>query len=89
MGGGRKRRMTNKGALALRKICAGSSQGEVRRRVGAPAGVVTRWVSGARRPDAKNAMLLQREYGIDVALWWDEVEDDEVPPRQRITGTDG
>jgi len=72
---------TNRGAVALRRVMARKklSQGDVRRAIKAPAGVVTRWLSGERRPGARNAVLLQEHFGIKVSLWWDEEEgeDDE------------
>jgi len=71
----------NRGALSLRRVMKklDLSQGDVQRAVSVQSGVVTRWVSGKRRPDAFRAAALQREYGISVHLWWEDVE----PPLQR------
>jgi transcriptional regulator with XRE-family HTH domain len=83
---------TNRGAVALRDEMRrrGLSQGDVRRELGMGTGVITRWLSGGRLPDAKSSSKIQERYGIASSLWFEEVDaadatgrpaDDDEEPR--------
>lgn len=61
----------NEGAVRLKRAMTRrrEEQADVRRRLGAPSGVVSRWLSGECRPSLVNALALQRLYGVPVACW--------------------
>lgn len=86
-------RETNRGAIALRRAMRRHkppmTQGAVRRAVGAPAGTITRWLSGDRKPNRDNASKLFKMFGIKIE-WWSEtvvVDDDDEGPETALTGT--
>lgn len=64
---------TNRGAAALGEAMRkrGLTQGDVRRAVGCPSGMVTRWLSGERAPSRGYAAKLDALYRIRCG-WWDE-----------------
>jgi plasmid maintenance system antidote protein VapI len=45
------------------------TQGQLRRRIGAPTGAISRWIRGERRPGLNMAVRLERELGIPVDAW--------------------
>ena len=62
------------GARELRRVIEerGITQADVRKACGVPAGMVPRWVSGARGPDMKNALILRELYSIPLESWLDD-----------------
>lgn len=78
----------NRGACALRRAIDTRelTQGDVRRALGVASGMVTRWLSGDRKPGARNAAKIQKMYGVRLEWWWEDESDAEDPPGK--TGTD-
>jgi transcriptional regulator with XRE-family HTH domain len=72
---------SNRGSRGLARVIARKklSQGDVRRAVSAPAGLVSRWLSGERKPGVMFASRLRAIYGIPIEDWFEE--DDEDAPR--------
>lgn len=61
----------SEGSRLLWKLCdsPGFSQMRVERELPAPAGIVSRWMRGDRRPRPKNKSLLEDRYGIPILSW--------------------
>lgn len=64
---------SNKGAAALQKVIDERdwSMGDMARAIHAATGAVPRWISGARKPGVRFALILHRLFGIHVE-WWQE-----------------
>lgn len=83
-------RKTNRGAIALKRAMRrhkpALSQGDVRREIGAPSGMVTRWLSGSRKPGREYAAKLAKSYGIKAESWDEAVLVDDDEPSAALTG---
>ena len=79
------KRTTNRGAVALRDVMRKRklTQADVSRALGVRerSSLITRWLSGERRPAAKNVIALFRIYKIRPESWFEDVpaSDDEEP----------
>lgn len=61
-----------KAAVALRrKLKARGAQAALTRALGCADGLVNRWLSGTRMPNAAQAAFIEKEYLVPAA-WWGE-----------------
>lgn len=90
-----KRFTPTEGSKALRRKMRERklNQAQVRKLVGCQAGMVTRWLSGERKPGPENMFALERALGIKAELWLVELvggaDEDEDEPAIARTGTGG